>query len=54
MKLARLAHDPGALVDFYEASLPHRGARCERRWFDRLEVAADGAAARRGMVEGEA
>jgi hypothetical protein len=46
MKLDRLAHEPAALVDFYQESLEHLGALCERTWFDRLQVVADGSVAR--------
>lgn len=45
MKLARLNHDPGELLEFYEAGLSSLGALCERTWHDRLEVVADGRAA---------
>lgn len=45
MKLARLSHDPAALVDFYQEALEHAGAVCERSWFDRLELVAEGRAA---------
>ncbi len=46
MKLDRLPHDPSALLEFYEDALGHLGALCERTWHDRLEVVAEGAAAR--------
>jgi len=46
MNLARLPHDPGALVDFYQEALEHFGAICERTWFDRLQLVAEGRAAR--------
>jgi hypothetical protein len=46
MNLARLPHDPGALVDFYQEALEHLGAVCERTWFDRLQLVAEGRAAR--------
>ncbi len=46
MKLARLQHDPGALADFYEASLESLGALCERSWHDALRVIAEGRSAR--------
>jgi len=46
MKLDRLAYDPGALVNFYEAGLPALGALCERTWHDRLEIVAEGSAAK--------
>ena len=46
MKLDRLPHEPAALVDFYQETLEHLGALCERTWFDKLEVVAEGPAAR--------
>ena len=46
MKLARLSHDPGALVEFFEESLTGLGALCERTWHDRLHVLAEGRPAR--------
>lgn len=46
MKLPRLPHDPGALVDFYDEALSGLGALCERTWHDRMEVVAEGRAAR--------
>jgi len=46
MKLGRLPHEPAALVDFYQEALEHLGALCERTWFDKLQVIADGPAAR--------
>lgn len=46
MNLARLPHDPGTLVDFYQESLEHLGAVCERTWFDRLQLVAEGRPAR--------
>ena len=46
MKLDRLAYDPGALVNFYEAGLAALGALCERTWHDRLEIVAEGRAAK--------
>ena len=46
MKLARLPHEPAALVDFYQEALEHLGALCERTWFDQLQVVAEGPAAR--------
>ncbi|HYG25224.1 MAG TPA: hypothetical protein VEH04_20840 [Verrucomicrobiae bacterium] len=52
MKLARLPHEPAALVDFYQETLEHIGALCERTWFDRLEVVAEGRAARLWHADG--
>jgi hypothetical protein len=45
MKLNRLDHDPGELLEFYEEGLSALGALCERTWHDRLEVVADGRSA---------
>ncbi len=42
----RLSYDPAALVDFYEAGFGALGAPCERTWHDRLEIVAEGQAAR--------
>ena len=53
MKLARLPHEPAALVDFYQETLEHIGALCERTWFDRLEVVAEGRAARLWHADGD-
>lgn len=41
-----MPYEPGALVDFYEEGLTVLGALCSRTWHDRLEVVAEGAAAR--------
>lgn len=46
MNLGRHAHDPGPLVDFYQGALESLGAVCDRTWFDRLELVAEGSAAR--------
>jgi hypothetical protein len=46
MKLDRLAYDPGALVNFYEEGLAALGTLCERTWHDRLEIVAEGEAAK--------
>jgi hypothetical protein len=46
MKLARLPHEPAALIEFYQQSLEHLGAVCERTWHDRLQLVAEGAAAK--------
>ena len=46
MKLDRLPYDPGALVNFYEEGLAALGGLCERTWHDRLEVVAEGGAAK--------
>ena len=52
MKIDRLAYDPAALVDFYEESFSALGALCERTWHDRLEVVAEGRAAKPWNAEG--
>ncbi|HEX4122326.1 MAG TPA: hypothetical protein VH619_17050 [Verrucomicrobiae bacterium] len=46
MKLERIPHNPGQLLEFYEEGLTKLGALCERTWHDRLEVVAEGPAAR--------
>ena len=46
MKLDRLAYEPAALVDFYEEGFAALGALCERTWHDRLEIIAEGEAAK--------
>jgi len=46
MRIDRLAYDPAALVDFYEEGFSALGALCERTWHDRLEVVAEGSAAK--------
>jgi hypothetical protein len=46
MRLDRLAYDPAALVGFYEEGFSTLGALCERTWHDRLEVVAEGQAAK--------
>lgn len=53
MKLAKLRHDPGALADFFQESLESLGALCERTWHDRLQVIAEGRAARLWTTTGE-
>lgn len=45
MRLARFPHEPGAMADFYQETLEHLGAVCERTWFDRLQLVAEGPAA---------
>ncbi|MEK7675345.1 MAG: hypothetical protein AAB676_05880 [Verrucomicrobiota bacterium] len=52
MKLARLPHDPAALIDFFQESLEHLGAIGERTWHDRLQVVAEGAAAKLWNADG--
>src|ERR1035437_2691561 len=46
MKIERLTHSPGIVVDFYDEGLTALGALCERTWHDRLEVVAEGDSAR--------
>ncbi len=46
MKLERIPHNPGQLLEFYEEGLTTLGALCERTWHDRLQVVAQGRAAR--------
>jgi hypothetical protein len=53
VKLDRMAYEPGALVDFYEEGLTALGALCSRTWHDRIEVVAEGAAARLWNAGGE-
>lgn len=53
MKLAKLPHDPGALVEFFHESLESMGALCERTWHDRLQVVAEGRAARLWNADGQ-
>src|SRR5512135_931580 len=52
MKLDRLAYDPSALVNFYEEGLAALGGLCERTWHDRLEVVAEGSAAKLWSPDG--
>lgn len=52
MKLERLAHSPGSAVDFFEEALGSLGALCERTWHDRLQVVAEGRAARLWSADG--
>ena len=52
MKLDRMPYEPAALVDFYEEGLSAMGALCSRTWHDRLEVVAEGAAARLWNTDG--
>jgi hypothetical protein len=46
MKFDRLAYDPASLVSFYEDGFATLGALCERTWHDRLEIVAEGGAAK--------
>ncbi len=46
MKLARLTHHPSGLIDFFQEGLETLGAVCERSWHDRLQLVAEGPAAK--------
>ena len=46
MKLARLPHEPAAVLEFFRDGLEALGAVCERTWYDRLQVLVEGRAAR--------
>ena len=46
MKLDRLSYEPASLVSFYEDGFAALGALCERTWHDRLEIVAEGGAAK--------
>jgi hypothetical protein len=52
MILSRLPYEPSALLSFYEDGLGALRALCERTWHDRLEVVAEGPAARLWNPEG--
>jgi hypothetical protein len=52
MKLERLPYSPGAVADFYDEALTALGALCERTWHDRLEIVAEGLAARLWKPDG--
>src|SRR5436309_3018468 len=52
MNLSRLSHDPTALIDFYHEGLDTLGAICERSWHDRLQLIAEGRAARLWNTDG--
>ncbi len=45
MKIDRVGHSPGDLIQFYEEGLTSLGAVCDRTWHDRLEVIAEDRAA---------
>ncbi len=53
MKLDRLAYEPNPVADFFEQGLTRLGAVCERTWHNRIELLAEGAAARLWSAEGE-
>ena len=46
MKLERLTFQPQGIADFFEQGLTRLGAVCERTWHDRIDVLAEGDAAR--------
>jgi len=46
MRIPRLDYDPTSALVFYEESLSSLGALTERSWHDRLEVIAEGRAAK--------
>jgi hypothetical protein len=52
MKLSRLPYDPGNLLEFFQEGLESMGAVCERSWHDRLELVAEGSAARLWNADG--
>jgi hypothetical protein len=52
MKLARVSNTPAALADFFQEGLEALGAVCERTWHDRLQLVAEGPAARLWNAEG--
>jgi hypothetical protein len=53
MRLTKLPYDTSALVEFYQQGLESLGALCERTWFDRLQVVAEGRAAKVWEPAGE-
>jgi len=53
MRLTKLSYDTTALVEFYREGLESLGALCERTWFDRLQVVAEGRAAKVWESAGE-
>jgi hypothetical protein len=52
MKLDRLIYDQASLVNFYEDGFAALGALCERTWHDRLEIVAEGGAAKLWNADG--
>src|SRR5437867_301656 len=52
MNLSRLTPEPGAVADFFQEALESLGAICERSWHDRLDVIAEGTAARLWREDG--
>jgi hypothetical protein len=53
MKLDRITYHPGSVLDFYQDGLSALGALCERTWHDRLEIVAEGRAAKLWNTDGE-
>jgi len=53
MKLDRARYEPGELLEFYEHGLAELGALCERTWHDRLEIIAEGRAAKLWNPDGK-
>src|ERR1041384_3293409 len=53
MKLAKLPHEPTAVLEFFQDGLESLGAVCDRTWYDRLHVLAEGRAARLWNETGE-
>jgi hypothetical protein len=53
MKFPKIPPRPEYLIDFFEEGLSSLGAVCERSWHDRLEVLAEGEAARLWRNEGD-
>jgi hypothetical protein len=52
MKLDRITYHPGSVLDFYHDGLSALGALCERTWHDRLEIVAEGRAAKLWNTDG--
>lgn len=52
MKIERIKHDPRTALEFFSQGLESLGAVCEAPWYDRLEVVAEGAAAKLWDGEG--
>ncbi|MDA1277121.1 MAG: hypothetical protein O2960_24165 [Verrucomicrobia bacterium] len=52
MRLQRIPHDPAGLIDFFQEGLESLGALAERSWHDRLELVAEGRAARLWNLDG--
>jgi hypothetical protein len=53
MKFQKIPPRPEYLIDFFEEGLSSLGAVCERSWHDRLEVLAEGEAARLWRNDGD-